>query len=573
MINRLFFFAISFTLLVSCSDDFTEITPVGALDENALQNERGVDLLLTGAYSVLDGVNNNQAFFTFLNSGDNWWFDVISDDAHKGSIDGDQPELFQLETFDWPTGNTYVLEKWISLFAGVNRSNAVISLIQNLPEEEGDFSEKLAEALFLRAHFNFELQKIYGNVPFISVENYENTDFNQPNPGPIWDRIEADFEFAMENLPLAQSDPGRPNSWTAQAFLGKVHLYQSNWETALNLLRGVIENGPYTLNAEFLDNFNAAGENGPESVFAIQFAADDGQSLNGNRGGTLNFPGGGPLNTCCGFYQPTQDLANAFKTDDMGLPLLDTYNQSDIANDYGLFSDDPFTPETGPLDPRIDYTIGRRGIDYNGYGKMVGKNWIRSNFSDISGPYLPKKNMYQAGEESENQGIGFFGLQNSGVNYNIMRFADILLMAAEAGVETGNLTLALDYVNRVRNRAKAMTYVQARDENDEVIEGTPAANYRIEPYDAFPNQEFARKAVRFERRLELGMEGHRLFDIRRWGNGVEIMNEYFINEGRAFSQSSFATKFRMYETKHDVLPIPLNAIDLSGNILKQNPGF
>ncbi|MET1260379.1 RagB/SusD family nutrient uptake outer membrane protein [Flagellimonas sp. DF-77] len=547
---------------IGCGDDFTDKPAIGALSDDALANAQGVDLLLVGAYSALDGIRNNQGAADWTVSGDNWWFDVISDDAHKGSTDGDQADLFLLETYDWTSANPYIFGKWNGLFAGVNRANAVISLIASL--EDGDFSGPLAEARFLRAHFNFELQKIYVNVPYISEENFAATEFNQPNPGAIWEQIEADFQYAVDNLPNSQADVGRPTAWAAKAFLGKVHLYQSDWGQALSLLQDVINNGPYALNAEFLDNFSVAGDNSAESVFAIQFTTDSGQSFNGNRGGTLNFPNPGPFGSCCGFYQPSQDLANAYQTDGTGLPLLDTFNQTDIANDYGVESADAFTTHTGPLDPRIDYTIGRRGIDYNGYGMHIGKDWIRASFADISGPYLPKKNVYQSGE-SANQGTGAWGQQHSGINYHFMRYADVLLMAAEAAVETGDLGTALNYVNQVRDRAKNMSYVQ------NMAGDADAANYQIEPYPAFADAGFARQAVRFERRLELAMEGHRLFDLRRWGVTVDILNEYVQNEARTIG--NFGTKANPYEARMDLLPIPITAIDLSGGVLTQNPGF
>ncbi|NQZ42903.1 MAG: RagB/SusD family nutrient uptake outer membrane protein [Flavobacteriaceae bacterium] len=547
---------------IGCGDDFTDKPAIGALSDDALANAQGVDLLLVGAYSALDGIRNNQGAADWTVSGDNWWFDVISDDAHKGSTDGDQADLFLLETYDWTSANPYIFGKWNGLFAGVNRANAVISLIASL--EDGDFSGPLAEARFLRAHFNFELQKIYVNVPYISEENFAATEFNQPNPGAIWEQIEADFQYAVDNLPNSQADVGRPTAWAAKAFLGKVHLYQSDWGQALSLLQDVINNGPYALNAEFLDNFSVAGDNSAESVFAIQFTTDSGQSFNGNRGGTLNFPNPGPFGSCCGFYQPSQDLANAYQTDGTGLPLLDTFNQTDIANDYGVESADAFTTHTGPLDPRIDYTIGRRGIDYNGYGMHIGKDWIRASFADISGPYLPKKNVYQSGE-SANQGTGAWGQQHSGINYHFMRYADVLLMAAEAAVETGDLGTALNYVNQVRNRAKNMSYVQ------NMAGDADAANYQIEPYPAFADAGFARQAVRFERRLELAMEGHRLFDLRRWGVTVDVLNDYVQNEARTIG--NFGTKANAYEARMDLLPIPITAIDLSGGVLTQNPGF
>ncbi|RIV30489.1 RagB/SusD family nutrient uptake outer membrane protein [Flagellimonas lutimaris] len=553
-------------LLWACSKDFTEKPATGALSDAALQNALGVDLKLTAAYSAMDGERISRQGEGVAAGGDNWWADVVSDDAHRGSTDGDNTALFQVETLDWQTGNSWFLGRWSALYGGVNRCNAVLDLINQI--EEGDFTQQEGEAYFLRGYYNFELQKFYGNPPFISVENLVNTEFNQPNPGPIWAQIESDFQTAVANL----GDDivvGRANAWVAKAFLGKVYLYQGKYEQALPLFNDVINNGPYSLNEEFVNNFNLAGENASESMFAIQFAADDGRSFNGNGAGTLNYPGGGPLGTCCGFYQPTQDLANAYQTDGSGLPLLDSYAATDVANDYGITSEEPFTPHTGPLDPRIDYTIGRRGIDYNGFGINPGKEWIRATFADISGPYLPKKNMYQADEVDAQRGTGGWGSDWSGINYNVMRFADVLLMAAEAAVEQSspNLPLALEYVNRVRNRAKNMTYVKTEDGSAD------AANYQIEPYASFDSQDFARKAIRFERRLELGMEGHRLFDLRRWGNAQETINTYIQNEADDFDQASYGSKFGTYQPKNDLFPIPVNAIDQSGGVLTQNPGY
>ncbi len=561
MKKGLIYVALLFGIL-ACSDEFTKSPAVGALSDEALKNETGVNLLLIGAYSTLDGVRANGFGNGWAVSGDNWIMDVISDDAHKGSTDDDQADLKEVEIFNWATGNGYFYGKWGAIFAGINRANAVISLIATI--ENGDFLAQLAEARFLRGHYNFELQKMWGNVPYISDENYANTEFNQPNPGPIWDQIEADFDYAMNNLPATQPVAGRPTLWTAKAFLGKVHLYQSDWSAAATLLNDIVNNGPYSLMSDFVDNFRLAGDNSTESIFSIQFATDSGQSYNGNSAGVLNFPNPGPFGSCCGFYQPTQDLLNAFQTDNSGLPLLDTYNQTDVASDYGISSDEAFTLHTGPLDPRADYTVGRRGIDYNGYGEHIGKDWIRAGFSDISGPYLSKKNIYWDGE-TENQATGGWGQQLSGINYHIMRYADVLLMAAEAAVETGDMATALTNVNMIRNRAKNSTYVQATDGSGD------AANYKIEPYTAFSDIDMARKAVRFERRVELGMEGHRLFDLRRWGNAVSVMNKYFTNEARTIT--NFGTKVNTYIATYDLFPIPISAIDLSSNILKQNPGF
>lgn len=547
-------------VLVSCGEDFTEVPAYGSLSDAALQNAEGIDLKLIGAYSLLDGMSDT-GNSDWEKAADGWWYDVMSDDAHKGSTDGDQADLFLLEVMDWGSTNPYIGGRWRSLFAGVNRANAVIDLISLI--EEGDFSQQLAEARFLRGHYNFELQKMWGNIPYISEENYAAIEFNQPNPGPIWAQIEADFEHAMGSLPASQDQFGKPTKWTAQAFLGKAQLFQSKWTEAKTNFEAVINSGVYSLLPEFVDNFRLAGDNGNESILAIQYTADGGQSYNGNRGGTLNFSG--PNDWCCGFYQPTQDLVNAYQTSG-GLPLIDTYNQTDVTNDYGVTSEQPFTLHTGPLDPRLDYTVGRRGIEYNGYGLNPGKDWIRASFADISGPYLTKKSVYYNGEDA-NIGTGGWGQQRSGINYHLMRYADVLLMAAEAAAESGDNATALDYVNQVRIRAMDMTPVKTED-------GTAdAANYDIGLYQPgdFGSKDDAIKRIRFERRLEFGMEGHRLFDIRRWGNAVSTMNTYFVNEGRTIT--SFAGKPAAYTPTNDLTPIPLGAIDLSGNILVQNPGY
>jgi len=548
---------LSASILVSCTDDFTEIDPVGSLSDAALQNATGVDLLLTGAYSVLDGIRNGGPGADWTKSGDNWWLDAISDDAHKGSTDGDQADLLAIELFTWDTTNPYFEGRWQALFAGVNRANAVIDLINN-SEDPSIFTSQLAQARFLRGHYNFELQRMWVNVPYISDENYGASEFNQPNNGPIWSQIEADFSFAANNLETSRSAFGRPIRSAGQAYLGRTLLYQGKWAEALTQLEAVIGSGDYALNSDFSANFRSAGENSSEMIFAIQFASDGGQSPQGNRGGTLNMPIGAMTGgMCCGFYQPTIDLGNAFQTDSNGLPLA-SWATTDIVTDYGIYETEAFSPHTGPLDPRIDFTIGRRGIDLNGFGPMTGKDNIRASFTDISGPYVNKKNLYTAGDDT-NKGTGGWGEQRTGINYHILRYADVLLMAAEAAVETGALEVGRGYVNQVRARAK----------NGPRADSSP--NYVIDTYNsAWTDQAAARNAVRHERRVELAMEGHRLFDLRRWGNMVSTLNTYIANEARTIA--NFGTKANAVQDKHNALPIPLNAIDSSQGALKQNAG-
>ena len=264
------------------------------------------------------------------------------------------------------------------------------------------------------------------NVPYISDENYAASEFNQPNSGPIWSQIEADFSAAAGSLPTSRggsySEPGRPLASAARAYLGRAQLYQGKWADAASSLESVINSGDYALNPDYSANFRSAGENGSEAIFAIQFASDGGQSPQGNKGGTLNHPiGGATGGMCCGFYQPTINLANAFQTDSNGLPLAN-WATTDITNDYGVYENEPHTPHAGPLDPRIDYTIGRRGIDLNGFGPMTGKDNIRASFTDISGPFVNKKNLYTAGDDT-NRGTGGWGEQLTGINYHIIRLS------------------------------------------------------------------------------------------------------------------------------------------------------
>ena len=444
-------------LTIGCSEDFTDIDSIGTLSDTQLDNSKGVNLLLTGAYSVLDGIRQNSQGNEWGRSADNWVMDVVSDDAHKGSTDSDQADLFELEVYNWATGNGYFLARWSVLYAGVNRANAVINLITN-SDDPASYDLQHAQARFLRGHFNFELVKIFGSVPLITLENYSNQEFNQPNASTadLWAAIEADFTYAKANLPGAYSGDytqrGRPLSFAAAAFLGKAHLYQSEWAQALTELN-IAMSGPYGLHPNLVDNFKSATENGDEAIFAIQYSADDAQSKQGNATGALNYTIG-VGGWCCGFYQPTQDLVDAYKTEG-GLPQLDTFQDTHVDNDFGIASDEAFTPYAGTLDPRLDYTVGRRGIDYNGYGAMGGKDWVRASFDDISGPYLAKKNVFTNGDDA-NIGVGGWGQNLSGLNYHIMRYADVLLMAAEANVELNNLAAAQTLVNQVRERAKNM---------------------------------------------------------------------------------------------------------------------
>ncbi len=175
---------------------------------------------------------------------------------------------------------------------------------------------------------------------------------------------------------------------------------------------------------------------------------DGAGGANGNFGDILNQPYG--LGSCCGFHQPSQNLVNAFKTN-AGLPMLDTYNNQDVTNDDGLNSTEPFTPYAGPLDPRLDWTVGRRGLAFLDWGINPGSNpgWVRDQHN--GGPYSPKKNVIYMAQIDKYANSGWNS--SNANNLKLLRYADLLLYAAEANVELGLLDEALNLVNQVRTRA------------------------------------------------------------------------------------------------------------------------
>ena len=324
----------------------------------------------------------------------------------------------------------------------------------------------------------------------------------------------------------------------------------------------------YALVDDFTTLFNAANSINPEAIFAIQNAVNTGSVANANPDNVLNFPFSGGPGSCCGFFQPSFEMANSFRTNANGLPLLDgSYNTgvNQIKTDQGLSSADPFTPDAGPLDPRIDYSVGRRGIPYLDWGPHPGANWIRDQV--YGGPFAPKKFIYPKSQEGTlTDGTGWTPGYTA-INYNIIRYADVLLLAAEAEVEAGSLEKARGYVNQVRARAaNPAVFVKGTD-------GKPVANYVISQYATpWTSQATARDAVRFERKLELSGEGHRFFDLVRWGVAEKAVNAFLAYESSKLPGTYAGAKFTA--NKNEYMPIPQQQIDLQGTaVLKQNTGY
>lgn len=562
-----------FMITIESCEDKLSVPPQGAVAFEALGTEEGVKGLLISAYSALDGWFGWDVAAPWGVGISNWiWGDISAGDASKGGGFGDQGEINLIEQYKWSgSGIPHINDKWIALYEGVARSNDAVNGIRGSKISESSKPSLEGEARFLRAYFHFEAKKIWGRVAFVD----ENTvDFRLPNDEDIWPKIEADLEFAIENLPVDQSEVGRATKGAAQSLLAKVHMFQKDYVAAKPLLDAVIGNSKYGLATNYEENFRMATENQKESIFAYQSTANDGTrdadhaSLNANWGDILAHPSFAPFNSP-GLHQPTFDLVNSFKTGADGLPLFDTYNDTDVNNDM---TTTPFTEYTGPLDPRLDFTVGRRGIPFLGFGDHPGVDGI--NDEGFYGPYTNRKNNFNKTEmENGLNGAGWTA-GPSALNYNVIRFADVLLLRAELAVEENDLTKARELVNQVRTRAKTGAVLT---EEDGV---TPAANYLINEYpdghDAFSTQQKARRTVYFERRLELAMEGHRFFDLVRWGVAKEYIDKYMAAEKlRRPNQLNNANAF--IEGTNEYFPIPLLQIEASKiqetSTLTQNPGY
>jgi hypothetical protein len=568
--------AIAGTTMVSgCKKKFLELSPQGVYDLASLSNKKGVDGLLINAYATLDGRQDQQ------NGGaSNWlWGSIRGGDAYKGTEASDMIDANPVMRFEILPSNGQLTNKWTGIWDGVGGANAVLTVLPLAKDiAPVDAKQIEAEAKFIRGFMHFEAKKGFNNVPFIDEKV---VDFKVPNTDAggafinIWPQIEADLKFAYDNLDEKRPNKGRVNKWAAAAYLAKAYMYNKNLKQPKTFFDAIILNGKnsegvkYDLAPNFHANFRVTSENNAETVFSIQASYGDGANTNGNYDNTLNYPHGGDATkdkpgACCGFFQPSQNLVNSFKTS-AGLPELDTYNNTDVTSDESVTSAQPFTPYAGPLDPRLDWTVGRRGIPYYDWGVHPGRDWIR--VVSYGGPYSPKKNTYYKADIGTLAGTVGWGFANNSLNFTPMRFADVLLMAAEAEIEVGSLTTALTYINRIRTRAA----------NSPVLSGAGnAATYNVANYTALVDKVNARKIVRFERKLELAMEGHRFFDLVRWGIADVVLNsEYFPKENVRRSSALAGSVFT--KGKHEYLPIPEFAITRSikdgKETLKQNPGY
>ncbi len=569
---------------VACKEDFLDVTPTGSLTAQELTSGPGLDGALIGAYSMLLGRSG------FYSDASNWfWGSVLGGDANKGTDPGDQSQVNEIQTYSTQTNNASVNQKYRALYEGISRANRTILLAQTPRENvSAELVDRvIAEARFLRGHFYFDLKKIFNNTPYVDETWDGYTDTLNPtligNSTDLWPFIEADLQFAYDNLPETQSEAGRANKWAAGAYLGKALLFQDKFDEARTVFDDVIAKGKtangaaYALVEPYSAAFRSTTDNSSESVFAVQAAAGTGSTNNANAALVLNFPhgSGSPERPggCCGFNQPSFDLVNSYRVDAEGLPLLDgSYNSNEnaVANDMGLKSDDDFSVDEDPVDPRLDHSVGRRGIPYLDWGPHPGADWIRNQPN--GGPFSPKKFVYYKEGIGEENDASSWTPGYTTVNYNIIRFADVLLMAAEAEIKAGSLAQALVYINQVRARAAAS--VIKADFDDDYFDNTApdAANYNVGQYTAFAGVAEATEALRMERKLELSGEGHRFYDLVRWGIAEATLNAYLKHEIQflpsPFADASFSAN------QDEYMPIPQNDIDFVGSdLLIQNPGY
>jgi hypothetical protein len=596
--------------------DFLNTPAQGTLDQNALLTKAGVEGSLVATYRVLDCTPLTGAWGC---AASNWPFgDITSDDAYKGSEASDQPQATQVELYAWATDQAgeYFEQKWQSMYEGVVRANSTIRLVDQIvltkPGEltAGDADGIKGEALFLRAHYHFEAWRMWGKIPYY----YEtDTDFRKPNnisPDSVAKLIIKDLDDAIALLPTASrnGEVGRANRWTAKAYKGRVQVYSGQYAAAITTLNEVITSGTYALETSFdhvWTGFQAL-KNGPETIWAFEASSNDGEPAgwNANWGETLNFPHSGSPFGCCGFHQPSQNLANFYAVNAVtGLPkqFTDsaTWNNRD-STWVGAFFDidtldalpDSFVHVgiTDTLDPRVDWTIGRDYVPYKDWG-LHKPDWIRA--PGYGGRYSPKKNVQEDASGSQS-GVGWNAAQLNSVHYHLFRYADLLLLKAEAEVEAGSIATAQAIVNQIRARA-AQTAQGCGAADSALVALYPScagdtrlavpindasiawATYRVGQYTVpWATQAIARNAVRLERRLELGMEGQRFFDLRRWGvaTATQVINDYLTEEK---TRRSYKTAQLPFATRNMFFPIPPIEIDLSrvGGVdrLVQNTGW
>ncbi len=555
----------------SCSDFLDEQKPQGILDSDQVKDPSNVDNLVISAYAIFTTAEDINSSFSM------WNFDVRSDDAYKGgngTSDGDVFHQLEIEQGVLTT-NWNINDMWVRLYNCISRVNSAISMLEQTDDSYQLKAQRLGEMRFLRGYAHFLLKRLYKNIPFImnanlSQEEYNNLSNTEFTNDEGWLQIISDVEYAYSVLPVTQSDKGRPSRAAAAAFLTKLYLYkayrqdnpQSNEVTSINQedLNKVIEYsapaiytaGGFGLEDDFHNNFRPETqyENGKESIWAMQYSMNDGTKY-----GNLNWSYGlivpnipGVTDGGCDFYKPSQNLVNAFRTDADGLPYTDTFNDKDYdkSEDYA--------------DPRLFLTVGIPGLPYEFNKKYImdeTSTWSRSN--GLYGYYVTLKQNVDPESGYLIKGSWW----GTPMNRIVFRYADVLLERAEAYAQLGEASEAVTIVNQIRKRAKQSTGMIANYPSDYGVK------MNISTYNATYSADEALKIVKMERRLEMGMESERFFDLVRWGEAETVLNKYFAGET---DNCSIYGSAHFTKNKNEYLPIPYSQVAASNGHYTQNIG-
>jgi hypothetical protein len=576
----------SLLMIYSCSEEFLTKEPPGVAAGSVIQTPEGVEALLVGVY---ERMQNGGSMFGGCITSDWTYSGGCSDDAYKGTSAGDQSNFNLLERYEALPNNPYLNERWTLCYDGVARANVCLEFLWTTQKGDKKLSDARAkqveaEAKCLRAWFHMQANKIFEKIPYIKTqtelgdtkpEEVQNTD-------PGWAGIEADLQFAIDNLPTTKynGEAGRATKYAAEAMKAQAFMYQKKYSAAKPLLDDIINSGKFSLAPDFYWNFDMTHENNVESIFELQ-CTTTATATSSVAGSGCNFHQNGPA-SCggWGFYQPSRNLFDAFQVDNNGLPVLNPAARVHLATDMGIVSSVDFTPTDHLLDPRVDWIIARRGVDFLGWGIHPGNDWIREQ--NNGGPMMTKIFMHKKDEQSLNlNGTGF----NNGKNFRTYRYASILLWRAECAIEDNDLELARTYVNMIRNRAKASTHVKGKCTSTKNLASNPvvdwnadAANYLIEPYPGpgvypFDTKANALKAVQEETRLEFACTNHRFFDLRRWGILATTLNAYIADDitFRSFLAAPGVAVFN--PTEDDYWPIYQGVIDLQKDVITQDPAY
>lgn len=556
-----------------CDSFLDSHKPQGTLDEEQVLNPEYIDNLVISAYAVWISAEDINSSFSM------WNFDVRSDDAYKGGNGTEDGDVFHaLEVSQGiMTTNWNISDMWQRLYNAVSRANSALQVLDMMDSSTYPQRDtRIAEMRFLRAHGHFLLKRLYKQIPFAVNENLtpeqyndlENTEYTNDQG---WQLIIDDFKYAFDNLPAVQDEVGRPNRAAAAAYLAKTYLYKAyrqdnpeshevtsiDREDLQNVIKytdpAIMTASGCALEPDMHNNFRPEPqyENGPESIWAMQYSFNDG-TTHGNCNWSYglivpNIPGvtdGG-----CDFYKPSQNLVNSFKTDENGHPMIDSFN----AKDYDMTSD--------YADPRLFLTVGMPGTPYMfnaNYMMDRSATWSRSN--GLYGYYVSLKHNVDPDGGYLVKGSWW----GSPMNRIVLRYADVLLMRAEALVQLNrNIPEAIEIVNSLRNRARQSTASISDYERQYGV------RFNIRPYNGTYAQADALKIVKMERRLELAMESDRFFDLVRWGEAADVLNRYYADEAdncAIYSNASFT------RNKNEYLPIPFSQISASNGHYKQNIG-